>query len=72
MATPKDVLGLMKESGAEIVDFRFCDLLGTWQHTSKSISDVDEEIFESYAPATELPDEPRKGVKGRVVDGDLL
>ena len=30
------------------------------------------EIFESYAPATELPDEPRKGVKGRVVEGDLL
>ena len=28
MATPKDVLHLMKESGAEIVDFRFCDLPG--------------------------------------------
>jgi excisionase family DNA binding protein len=30
-----------------------------------------EEMLGTYAPATELP-EPRKAVKGRVVDGDLL
>jgi glutamine synthetase len=28
------------------VDFRFVDLFGTWQHTSKSIRDVDEDVFE--------------------------
>ena len=47
MTTPADVMKMAKENGVKIVDFRFCDLLGTWQHTSKSISDVDEEIFES-------------------------
>ena len=46
MTTPADVMKMAKENGVKIVDFRFCDLLGTWQHTSKSISDVDEEIFE--------------------------
>jgi excisionase family DNA binding protein len=30
-----------------------------------------KEMFASYAPATELP-EPRKNVKGSVVEGDLL
>jgi glutamine synthetase len=46
-ATASDVLKLAKEAGVQIVDFRFCDLLGSWQHTSKSIEDVDEDIFES-------------------------
>jgi glutamine synthetase len=46
MTTPGEVMKLAKDSGVKIVDFRFCDLLGTWQHTSKSISDVDEDIFE--------------------------
>lgn len=30
------------------------------------------EMLESYAPATELPEQPRTGVKGTVVDGDVL
>lgn len=30
------------------------------------------EMFESYAPTTELLDEPRSGVAGQVLDGDLL
>src|SRR5215204_2225202 len=46
MTTPGEVMNLAKDNGVKIVDFRFCDLLGTWQHTSKSISDVDEDIFE--------------------------
>ena len=46
MTTPADVMKMAKEAGVKIVDFRFCDLLGTWQHTSKSIADVDEDIFE--------------------------
>lgn len=44
--TPKDVLAMAREAGVKIVDFRFVDLLGTWQHTSKSIEDVDEDVFE--------------------------
>ena len=46
MATPKDVLGLMKESGAEIVDFRFCDLPGLMQHFSVPASELNEGLFE--------------------------
>lgn len=30
------------------------------------------EMFESYPPATEVPDEPHTGVRGRVVDGDIV
>jgi excisionase family DNA binding protein len=30
------------------------------------------EMLASYAPATELPEETRKGVKGTIVDGDVL
>lgn len=44
--TPADVMKMAREAGVQIVDFRFSDLLGTWQHTSKSIADVDEDIFE--------------------------
>ena len=36
MTTPADVMKMAKDNGVKIVDFRFCDLLGTWQHTSKS------------------------------------
>ena len=44
--TPADVMKMAKDAGVQIVDFRFVDLFGTWQHTSKSIRDVDEDIFE--------------------------
>jgi excisionase family DNA binding protein len=38
----------------------------------EEIERMRREMLESYAPATELPDETRMGVKGTVVDGDLL
>ena len=44
--TPADVMKMAADAGVQIVDFRFVDLFGTWQHTSKSIRDVDEDIFE--------------------------
>ena len=43
--SPSDVLKMAKEAGVKIVDFRFIDLFGTWQHTSNSINDVDEDTF---------------------------
>jgi glutamine synthetase len=46
MATPKDVLALAKDSGAEIVDLRFSDLPGLMQHFSIPISELSEESFE--------------------------
>ena len=41
-----DVLKLMKEKNVEIVDFRFLDFLGTWQHFSTPIHMLDKDTFE--------------------------
>ena len=30
--TPKEVLKLAKDKEVKIVDFKLCDILGTWQH----------------------------------------
>ena len=46
MSTPKDVLKLAKEKGAKIVDLRFIDLPGLWQHFSIPVSELNEGIFE--------------------------
>jgi glutamine synthetase len=43
---PKDVVKLIEEEGVEIVDFRFCDLPGTWQHFSVPSRLLDEDLFE--------------------------
>jgi glutamine synthetase len=43
--TPSDVLKTAKEVGVQIVDFRFVDLFGTWQHSSNTLADVSEETF---------------------------
>ncbi len=45
-ATPKDALAMAKKAGAEIVDLRFTDLMGTWQHVSNHISELTEKSFE--------------------------
>lgn len=45
--TPASVLKMARDAGVQFVDFRFTDLLGTWQHTTKSIVDVDEGTFEN-------------------------
>src|SRR5262245_56839027 len=44
--TSKDVLKLAKEKGARIVDLRFIDLPGLWQHFSIPVSELTEDIFE--------------------------
>src|SRR6058998_2923167 len=44
--TPKDVLKLAKEKGVKIVDLRFIDLPGLWQHFSIPVSELKEDIFE--------------------------
>lgn len=38
----------------------------------EEIERMRREMFQSYAPATELPEEAHSGVRGRVVDGDEL
>jgi hypothetical protein len=44
-AEAKDVLALAQEHGVRMVDFKFTDLPGTWQHLGLSIHALDEEAF---------------------------
>src|SRR5438876_10979767 len=44
-AQPSDVLALAQEHGVRMVDFKFTDLPGTWQHLGLSIHALDEESF---------------------------
>ena len=44
--TPKDVLKLAKEQKATMVDLKFNDFLGIWQHFTIPISELDEALFE--------------------------
>ena len=46
MVTPKEVLALARESGAEIVDLRFSDLPGLMQHFSVPVHEISEQSFE--------------------------
>jgi len=44
--TPKDAVKFVTENDAQIVDIRFTDLLGTWQHFSIPSSHFTEDKFE--------------------------
>ncbi len=44
--TPKDFFEFADKVGARIMDLKFTDLLGTWQHCSFPIEEFDEGIFE--------------------------
>ncbi len=44
--TPKEVLAFAEEQGAKMVDFKFLDFIGTWQHFSVPITELDEGSFE--------------------------
>jgi glutamine synthetase len=46
MSTPKQVLDLAKKSGAKMVDIKFVDTFGTWQHFSVPTNELTLEIFE--------------------------
>src|ERR1051326_6116059 len=46
MSTPKSVLELAKKSGAKMVDIKFVDTFGTWQHFTCPIRELTEEVFE--------------------------
>src|SRR5512146_106440 len=45
MSTPKSVIELAKKTGAKMVDIKFVDTFGTWQHFSCPIRELTEEIF---------------------------
>jgi glutamine synthetase len=44
--TPKDVIKFVKEKKATIVDFKFSDMLGLWQHFSTPLSELTEDVFQ--------------------------
>jgi glutamine synthetase len=44
--TPKEVVSFAKENNAQMVDFKFMDFVGIWQHFSVPISEFDEDTFE--------------------------
>ncbi|MGP8235436.1 MAG: type I glutamate--ammonia ligase [Limisphaerales bacterium] len=46
MSTPKSVIDMALKQGAKMVDVKFVDTFGTWQHFSVPISELTEEVFE--------------------------
>ena len=46
MKTPQDVLAFIKDNDVKMVDVKFIDLPGIWQHFTVPVSEFDEGIFE--------------------------
>jgi glutamine synthetase len=45
MSTPKSIIENAKKNGAKMMDIKFVDTFGTWQHFSCPIRELTEEIF---------------------------
>lgn len=45
ITTPKEVLDLLQKQGVKMLDLRFTDVFGVWQHFSLSTNAVDEDMF---------------------------
>ena len=43
--TPAEVTKFIEKQGVKIIDLKFADLLGTWQHFSTTLTDYTEDIF---------------------------
>src|SRR5256886_17077761 len=43
--TPSDVTRIIKDANVKLIDFKFTDLLGTWQHFTTTLTEYNEEIF---------------------------
>src|SRR5919109_1255517 len=44
-ASPADVVRKAKDAGVQVVDLKFTDLPGTWQHFSIPLKELSEELF---------------------------
>lgn len=44
--TAQEAIQFAKEKGARMVDLKFCDMLGTWQHFTIPVSGLDADLFE--------------------------
>jgi glutamine synthetase len=42
----KEVIAFAQDNGLKLVDFKFCDLLGTWQHFTTTMDELNEDVFE--------------------------
>src|SRR5688500_801571 len=45
-STPRSVIEMARKQGAKMVDVKFVDTFGTWQHFSVPIAELTEEVFE--------------------------
>ncbi|MBI4661011.1 MAG: glutamine synthetase, partial [Verrucomicrobia bacterium] len=45
MSTAKSVIEMAKKNGAKMVDVKFVDTFGTWQHFSIPLAELSEESF---------------------------
>ena len=45
MSTPKQVIEMAKKAGAKMVDIKFVDTFGTWQHFSVPVGELNEDVF---------------------------
>jgi len=46
MSNPKSVMDMARKQGARMVDVKFVDTFGTWQHFSVPVSELTLEVFE--------------------------
>lgn len=46
LMTPKEVINFSQDMKAKMVDLKFVDLLGTWQHFSVPVSELNSDVFE--------------------------
>lgn len=46
MSTPKQALELAKKAGVKMVDIKFVDTFGSWQHFSVPVGELTAEVFE--------------------------
>ena len=42
---PRQVLDFAKKNKVQVVDLKFVDMLGTWQHFTTTLTEYNEEIF---------------------------
>src|SRR5207237_5310542 len=43
--SPSDVSKLIKDNDVKLIDFKFTDLPGTWQHFTTTLTEYNEDIF---------------------------
>ena len=45
--SPKEVLAFARSEGAKLVDLKFVDFVGQWQHKTHPLHELDESTFEN-------------------------